>query len=273
MGATADTIWRVPAYLPYLQLPITPELVSVAEKKIGHPLPEEYLALLRMQNGGYIRYSLPEKPHDSIYGIGSHRTTFTGFDWDDCQEHVSFSLDGLVPFDGDGHWHVCLDYRSGSDTPSITYVEIDRNRQTELAASFASYLALLQIDVDNEYVLEAVSDIEIVKQYLSNTLRISFEPASPWANGYPVHRAKLGTATRPDWIWISPNTVPRGFVRKDDTQYEQLKDLMPGQADRYPGLPPESFIIGATDGVRTKVIDAAKASGFTVRPLQEYIAG
>lgn len=66
--ATADTIWRVPAYLPYLQPPLTDEAVATAEKQIGYKLPSEYLNLLRKQNGGYIRFSLPEMVHDTIAG-------------------------------------------------------------------------------------------------------------------------------------------------------------------------------------------------------------
>ena len=61
MGATADTIWQVPAYLPYLQPPLTDEAVAAAEKEIGYKLPSEYLNLLRRQNGGYIRVSLLER--------------------------------------------------------------------------------------------------------------------------------------------------------------------------------------------------------------------
>ena len=47
MGATADTIWRVPAYLPYLQPPLTDKAVASAEKQIGYRLPVEFLNLLK----------------------------------------------------------------------------------------------------------------------------------------------------------------------------------------------------------------------------------
>lgn len=83
MGANAETIWRVPAYLPYLQPPLADEVVALAEKEIGYKLPEEYLNLLRKQNGGYIRFSLPEKVHDTIAGIGPYYPSLTKFDWDD----------------------------------------------------------------------------------------------------------------------------------------------------------------------------------------------
>jgi hypothetical protein len=125
VGATADTIWRTPAYLPYLQPPLTDKAVASAEKQIGYRLPADFLNLLKKQNGGYIRFSLPEMVHDSIAGIGPHFPSLTGFDWDESQGHVSYSLRVLVPFDGDGHWHLCLDYRQNSASPSIPHADIE----------------------------------------------------------------------------------------------------------------------------------------------------
>ena len=63
MAATSETIWQVPAYLPYLQPPLTDAAVAAAEAAIGYKLPPDYLNLLRKQNGGYIRYSLPVASH------------------------------------------------------------------------------------------------------------------------------------------------------------------------------------------------------------------
>ena len=273
MRATADTIWRVPAYLPYLQPPLTDVTVAEAEKRIGYKLPGEFLSLLRKQNGGYIRYSLPEMVHDSIAGIGPYFPSLTGFDWDECQEYVSFPLRGLVPFDGDGHWFLCLDYRHNTRTPSITHADIECDEESRVADSFVDYLAMLRFDIGDEYVLEAVSDIESVKAELSSSLKTVFDPPDTWAHGYPTHRACLGTKGSPEWAWISPNTVPRGFVRADDPRYNELKDLMPGNALRFPEVPAGSYILGATDSVRSKVIDACARSRITVRQLREYVKG
>jgi SMI1-KNR4 cell-wall len=271
MGATEDTIWRVPAYLPYLQPPLTDKVVAAAEKKIGYQLPSEYLGLLKKQNGGYIRFSLPQMPHDSIAGIGPYFPSLTGFDWDEDQEHVSFPLRGLVPFDGDGHWHICLDYRTNPSTPSVAYVEIECDRQSCITNSFGDYLGLLRIDAGDQYVVESVSDITEVKSRLSSALSISFDPPYSWASGHPVHRAALGTKNSPEWIWISPNMVPRGFVRSDEPRYAELKDLLPGYAARFPELPADSYIIGATDNVRSKVIEACTRLHLIIRPLRDYV--
>ena len=271
--ATPDTIWQVPAYLPYLQPALTNDAIAAAEHNIGYRLPTEYLALLKRQNGGYIRFSLPEMVHDSIAGIGPNFPSLTEFDWSDSQQYVGFTLHGLVPFDGDGHWHLCLDYRENATAPSVAYVDIECDQQSRVANSFADYLALLRLDVDGEYVMAGVSDIEPVKSKLASLLATSFEPPDIWAHGYATHRAGLGSSDSPEWVWISPNTVPRGFVRSDDPLYNELKDLMPGHAERFPGLPAHSYLLSATDGVRAKVIEACARCGLSVRPLLEYVNG
>jgi hypothetical protein len=273
VGATADTIWQIPVYLPYLQPALTVHAIRSAEEKIGYPLPMEYLDLLRKQNGGYIRYCLPENVHNMIAGIGPHFPSLTAFDWEECQEQVSYPLHGLVPFDGDGHWHLCLDYRMNPRSPAISLADIECDEEMQIADSFAAYLALLRIRVEDEYVVEAVSDIEKVKTDLSRLLGVPFDPADTWAHGYPTERARLGTEQNRQWLWISPNTVPRGFVRENDRRYPELKDLMPGFAERFPGLPPGSYILSAPDGVRAKVLDACNKSGLIVRPLREYMQG
>ncbi len=272
MGATADTIWRVPAYLPYLQPSLTDEAVASAEKALGCRLPSEYLTLLRKQNGGYLRYELPENVHNTIAGIGPFFPSLTRFDWDEAQAYVGFPLEGLIPFDGDGHWHLCLDYRKNQQAPAITLADIECDEELPIASSFADYLDMLQIRVDDEYVLEAVADIENVKAGLSVQLGVQFEPPDTWAHGYPTYRARLGAdqSQNPEWVWISPNTVPRGFVRKDDPRYSELKDLMPGFADRFPELPANSYILSASDGGRAKVLDACRRSGLVSLPLREY---
>jgi hypothetical protein len=273
VSATADTIWEIPAYLPYLQPALTDEAVQAAEEQIGYVLPKEYLDLLRMQNGGGIRYCLPENVHDMIAGIGPYFPSLTAFDWDEWQEQVSYRLHGLVPFDGDGHWYLCLDYRTNRQAPTITLADIECDHETHLADSFAAYLALLRIRVEQEYVLQAVSDIEKVKNDLARVLGVSFDAPDTLERGYTTERARLGTEQNPQWLWISPNTVPRGFVRKNDQRYSELKDLMPGFSERFPELPPGSYILNAEDGVRAKVLEACEKIGLFVRPLREYVEG
>jgi hypothetical protein len=274
VGATAETIWRVPAYLPYLQPPLTDDAIRSAEADIGYPLPAEFLDLLRRQNGGYIRYSLPENVHDSIAGIGPHFPSLTRFDWDESQAHVSYPLWGLVPFDGDGHWHLCLDYRQDPRAPAVALADIECDEESRVADSFAGYLGLLRVRVEDEFVLAAVSDIERVTADLSSALGARFDPPDTRARGYPVRFARLGRdrLQNPQCVWISPNTVPRGFVRDDDRRYSELKGLLPGVAERFPELPADSYLLCASDGVRARVLDACIRIGMSARPLQSYMA-
>ena len=134
MEATAKSIWRVPAYLPYVQPTLTDRTIAAAEQEIGCSLPHEYLDLLRVQNGGYIRFSLPEMDivHDLIKGIGSDANSLTDTQWKDYQESLSFPLDGLVPFDdGNGQNYACLDYRHDPAHPSVTYIDTEGDRQAK----------------------------------------------------------------------------------------------------------------------------------------------
>lgn len=273
MRAAADTIWRVPAYLPYLQSPLTDDVVAEAEKAIGYRLPDAFLDLLRIQNGGYIRFSLPEMVHDSIAGIGPNFPSLTGFDLEASQEYVSFPLRGLAPFDGDGHWHLCLDYRKNPIVPTITYVDIECDSESHIADSFDDYLGMLQMPVDNKYVMEGISDIETLKVNLSRQLGVPFDPTDSWAHGYPTEHARLGSDEDHQSLWISPNTVRRGFVRPDDQRYSELKDLLPGSADRYPGLPWGSYILSTTGGVQDRVLEACARCGIAVEPLRDFVAG
>lgn len=274
MKATAETIWRVPAYLPYLQPPLTDDVVASAENEIGYKLPCEYLNLLRKQNGGYIRFSLPEMVHDTISGIGPYFPSLPRFDWDECQEHVSYPLQGLVPFDGDGHWALCLDYRKNSQIPTITYADVECDWESHVADSFTDYLGMLRIRVGDELVLEKIRNIDDVKRQLSSVLGVEFEKPDTWAYGYPTQRAFLGRIDDiPLSLWISPNTVPRGFVRNNDRRYSQLKDLMPGLADRFPNLPEGSYILSVSDGARERVLNACSKCGLSAIPLRDFLAG
>lgn len=272
MKATPQTIWQVPVYLPYLQPDLTQESISGAECKIGHPLPPSLISLLREQNGGYIRYSLEDLPHEQIYGIGSNYPSLIDFDWEEVQEYVSFPLTGLVPFDGDGHWHLCLDYRSDSNVPAVSYIDIECDNEQEIAKSFDEYLDLLKVDVEEtDFVLPSVDDLEATLLVLGSEMGAPFKPLGSWAHGYPQHRAP-GPGNKPEWIWVSPNLVPRGFVRDDDARYEELHDRLPGEGLRYPELPSSSVLVSVTEGLRATLLSACRARSIDIRPLSEYVS-
>jgi hypothetical protein len=272
MSANPQTIWSVPAYLPYVQPAVTESLIRDAEKKIGFKLPSDYIALLKTQNGGYIRYGLPDSVHSMIYGIGPDFPSITDFDWEDARECVSMELDGLVPFDGDGHWHLCIDYRNDPSAPCVSYVDVECDSESKIADSFGDYLGLLRLTVgEHEFVIPSVSDIEAVKSRVASLLGVEFEAPNSYDQGYPIHRGRCGTAKDPQWIWLSPNLVPRGFVREEDRRYKELSGLLPGEAMRFPELGKSSYLLTVTDGIRSRVLKAFRDASIELRPLAEFV--
>ncbi len=121
--------------------------------------------------------------------------------------------------------------------------------------------------------MEGVSGIHKISAVLSAALRVVFEPPDTYAQGYPIYRAQSGTKKNPEWVWLSPNRVLRGFVRTDDARYNELKDLMPGEASRFPEVPPDACILGPTDAVIARVLDACIRSQMAIRPVREYERG
>ena len=264
-------IWRVPAYLPYLQPDLTDKALAEAEQILGYSLPKDFINLLREQNGGYIRYALSDMPHQLIKGIGPNFPSLTDFDWSEEQEYVSFPLDGLVPFDGDGHWHICLDYRESAEAPSVAYVDVERDSSSIIAPSFSAYLSLLETAYSDQFVLQPLGDIDGFISRLSSALDCEFLDPDSLAHGYPVYRARLGGPASSEWIWLSPNRAPRGFVRSDDPRYEQLRNVLPGHGLRFDELPEASYLMGATEGQRDHVQRAVETLGYVLQPLHGYV--
>ncbi len=218
-------------------------------------------------NWGYIRYSIPGLPHSQIAGNGPNFPALCHFDVDECQAFLSIPLQGLVPFDGDGHWHLCVDYRANVFIPAITYIDIECNSEFQVAASIAGYLPVLILDIKNVWVLDQVPVISTVVESLGVVLGVhSIEP-DLWAYGYPVYTFALGAKDDPQWLWLSPNRVASGFVRADDRRYHELKNSMPGFSLRCPALEDTSYLLEYTDGVQSLVLGACKDCALVVRAM------
>ena len=64
-----------------------------------------------------------------------------------CILTVGLELTGLVPFDGDGHWYLYLDYRHNNTQPEITFIETESDYEKPIAKPFkniSNYLKLTQ---------------------------------------------------------------------------------------------------------------------------------
>ena len=269
--AAPASIWAVPAYLPYVQPPLSETTRQQMEETLGHRLPAEYLDVLREQNGGYLRVGLPGHVHDVLSGIGPQYPSLYLPDWSEIQDEVSFPLEGLIPFDGDGHWHLCFDYRGHAETPSITYIDLESDTQTLVAPSFAAYLKQLVVPAeDGQFTLPAPEGLEELVGRLASTLQLEFENLGADDLGYPVFRAAVGRGRQPEWIWVSPNQVPQAFVRADDDEFEALKDQCSGTARRYPELSNTACLLEVSDGA-APLLQSLTDPAWQLTPLSEAL--
>jgi hypothetical protein len=262
-----NTLWQVPKYFPYVQPNLTDDIIANAEKKIGYKLPKEYVDILKIQNGGYIRFRLPKTLNEQIYGIGPFFPSLTDYDWTDYEGTVSFELTGLVPFDGDGHWYLCLDYRRDNTQPEITFIDTESDYEKPIAKTFHEYLKLLEIDTDNEFVIETNFTIEELVTKVSSIADIKFEEPDSFAHGYPIYRSKYNDS----WVWISPNKVPSGFIRETDDRYEELKSQMLPTSLRYPEISSDFIFINVSDDLqRQNLFDILTRQGIKISEAKTY---
>ena len=263
-------IWRTPKYLPYVQPALTDESLAAAEKQLGCKLPVDYIELLNIQNGGYIRYTIAETGHSVIAGIGPYYPSITNLpDWSDSEDwELSFALDGLVPFDGDGHWYLCFDYRNQPVEPKITLIDIECDREEVIALNFKEYLSLLVMEVEDDYVIDTNLTIEEAVKKIAALAKIDFEAPDSWAHGYAQYRAKY----KGKWVWISANTVPSGFVRRDDKRFDELKSQMETSALRFPELPENALLISTSDEKTTQsLISLLTKNAFSAKSLKSFL--
>lgn len=259
-------LWSRPIYLPDLQPELNSKYIGETEKNIGYKLPKEFIQLLKIQNGGYIRMKLEDLPHNQIFGIGPYLPNLSKVDW--SEESVSFELEGLIPFDGDGHWYLCLDYRSNEKDPEIWYIDLECDSQSKIANNFKDYLTKLSPNYIEDYLILSPLTLEELVIKIGSILRIKFEDPDTNLYGYKHFRGKR----RASWIWISPNQVPRGFVREDDARYEELKGQIKGNSLRHPELPSNSILLKfSNEKWALKAVKRLRKHHIDIRPINACI--
>jgi len=262
-------VWKVPAYLPYLQPDLTDKAVAAMENQLSVRLPESYLTILREQNGGSLRWTHPEFPGRHVWGIGP--------DFPHIGEEQYWQDEGsdpdlwrptdfrrLVPFDGDGHWHLCLDYRRGGE-PCVSHIDLEQMEDRPIAPDFAAFLAALGPEKGEFIGLIGISgdtDIDDCKVRLNALFNSSARDGQGIDDlGYPTY-------FWPHLAGISPNRVPRGFVRHSDPRYAELKDRLPGEALRYPEYPDIKVLLKvSSDSTADKVVLSGGRVGLRMRKL------
>lgn len=117
--------------------------VARVEARIGGKLPRDYLALLGVQNGGYVRRPFHPKVNGEvaeIRGIGKAPRNLEAYDWSEVLAYMEeegvtepSGLERMVPFSGGGHYFTCFDYNClvGGE-PSIAFVDVELFEPTVL---------------------------------------------------------------------------------------------------------------------------------------------
>lgn len=263
---TPETIWKRPAYLPYVHAPLTDGVIRAAEKQLGFDLPTEFLDLLRVQNGGPIRFSLPDSVGKLIAGIGNSFPSLTGFDLSDRQEFVDFPLDELIPFDGDGHWYHCLDYRDDTKAPGVSYIDIECNSEERLADSFSEFLQLMELVIENKLVLQNVENIDDARRRLEELYGSGFE--RKMSNlGVPYLRLQTGRK-RDECFRISSNRVAHGYFGHAPATFE-----FEGDAFLFPELPANAVIFDAPENYIGAYRSRLQDAGFNLVDVHKAANG
>jgi hypothetical protein len=153
MTIDPNDFWRENYYNNPL---LTDEMVATAEQRLGIRLPGAYLALLRVQNGGYTRrFELPMAwptswapdciPLFEMSGIGSpdEPTAVHNIYNRDYMAQEWGLPDNQILLSGDGHWWITLDYRRSPD-PSVTWIDVEVRQDVVAARTFADFLEHLR---------------------------------------------------------------------------------------------------------------------------------
>ena len=127
---------------------LTDEIIIQAERQLGVKLPEIFIKLLKVQNGGYTKgFAFPMRtkttwadnhiPLSELFGIVLDEKSDSGHNI--MQSSYMTEEWGLpakqVLLTGDGHWWITLDYRL-SDTPTIRWIDCECYEDIHVANSF-----------------------------------------------------------------------------------------------------------------------------------------
>lgn len=135
----------------FVHRPLSTDAVRSVHAKLGVTLPEEFVRLLRSQNGGAINrefsafpaptptsWAPDHVPFTECFGIGDGFGSITqspelNEEWGQPRE--------LVLLSGDGHWWIALDYRGAPDgDPAVVWYDNEVGEDVRLASSFREFI-------------------------------------------------------------------------------------------------------------------------------------
>lgn len=262
--------WKKPIYLPAVQADLSDAMVAEFEQKTAYRLPEKLIELLKIQNGGYVERVYFEYYIRQIWGIGKKYACLlhlTDLDPDELPE-LDFSLDGLIAFDGDGHFYHCLDYRKNPDNPQISFIDIECNDDRVIAENFDDFLADLWVDTENIWVIQSDKSLHEVVEVLSQKLSSSFEQSDEFAYGYDYFSTRY---LNEHLIFASANQVPYAFAREGERNFEQLKNYVGKTALQYPQLDENTTILTIWDEKTAQLVQEKLTGIFKMTALEDLI--
>lgn len=136
------------------------------EKLLGVKLPESYINLMKIHNGGTLAYSIlrsgrvpdGEVEITNLRGIdleeGIGETNYLVEEWD--------MEKGLVIISGDGNYWLAFDYRKYTgDEPPVVYIEEDTDEKPkQVAKTFELFLKKLEKPEEDDFEIEYDDDDE-----------------------------------------------------------------------------------------------------------------
>lgn len=267
-----QSFWKHPLYLPYVKLPLTDDRLEAFEQEIGYQLTEAMVDLFCVQNDGYSRYGFDGLPFDMVWGIGENFPTLRLLsrefeEYEPKELGIRFSLDGLLAFDGDGHYYWCLDYRETPERPQVTFVDLENDDVQIIAESFEAFLQQLVLKTQETWVICSDKPLSELALVFQSHISMEIEVSDKEADGYDSYRFML----KHDDIFLEPNRVPYVFARQNEGGYADLALYDGKMAQRYPELPAEySLLMIDNPDLADRLIDTLKGV-LDIVPLESLI--
>lgn len=131
---------------------LTDEMVAIAQEMFNVKLPELFIELLKIQNGGYTkRFVYPmtvgttwaenHVPLSVLFGIVPDPTIKTAqniLDTPYMTEEWGLPEKQIL-LNGEGHWWITLDYRKG-DIPSVRWIDVECDQDIHIADNFDVFM-------------------------------------------------------------------------------------------------------------------------------------
>jgi hypothetical protein len=259
----AGWFWAAPAFLDEVHPPLRPHDVGAAQDRLGVRLPASYLALLRQQNGGTLRGGWPGTVQRRVLGIGEGAPSITEHDpwWRLPADAAGWRPDGaplLIPFDGDGHWDMCFDYRLAGpwSDPAVTLVDLEARSAQRVAASFFAFLeGVVDAQAEAFVRLYGGDTLDAVAARLAAVVGAPVEDLGQLAFGHRVLR--LAMPGRHEWVWLQENRVPCGFRRVG-----RRVALTDATTLRLPEDPDATVLLSSTPGAAAGLRGALRREGW-----------